>query len=334
MDTSPDMSHPATDIQHGQGISVGTNNVQINYFINSSESLRPRRRISGPPGSSSLRVFISSASGALAPYRLAAMEICARLDMIPVSMEEFDPERPPPEELSRREIEDCDVFVLLLAHRYGSRPPGQRLSYTEREYQFAVNRSSMPLIAFVVDPAFPWPKPDIDQGTDAEELARFIRRVHEEQTVHRLADLATFSGDLLRMLSTLQRTVLPASRLAGTLEEPPWETWRPTPPEFHAVPPYVGGAPFTGRVEDLDVLDEWGRSTDSMMVVEALGGTGKSALTWMWARERAPTAVNGLTGRLLVELLRGLRVDDAIPAGGARLHLRKTDGTDHATRPG
>ena len=36
----------------------------------------------------------------------------------------------------------------------------------------------------------------------------------------------------------------------------------------------------------------------SKQVVEAIGGTGKSALTWQWAEERAETAVSGLAGRL------------------------------------
>ena len=34
------------------------------------------------------------------------------------------------------------------------------------------------------------------------------------------------------------------------------------------------------------------------MIVEAIGGTGKSALTWEWTRHRAPDAVAGLAGQL------------------------------------
>jgi hypothetical protein len=71
-----------------------------------------------------------------------------------------------------------------------------------------------------------------------------------------------------------------------------------TVPTFHAVRPYVSNAPFTGRAQDLGVLDEWARSADPVMVVEGIGGTGKSALAWQWAHERAPTAMAGLAGRL------------------------------------
>ncbi len=132
-----------------------------------------------------LRVFISSTSGALLPYRLAAVEVCHRLGLTPVYMEEFDPQRPTPAEVCRRALEGSDVYVLLLAHRYGARPPGQEFSYTELEYQWATSRADMPMLAFVVDPAFPWPPPDIDRGTDADALARFkAARAHEPRETH------------------------------------------------------------------------------------------------------------------------------------------------------
>ena len=45
------------------------------------------------------RVFISSASGALGSYRETAVDVCRRLEMMPVFMEEFGPQGPPPEEV-------------------------------------------------------------------------------------------------------------------------------------------------------------------------------------------------------------------------------------------
>lgn len=64
--------------------------------------------------------------------------------MTPVHMEEFDPQRPPPEQVCKAEVQGCHVFVLLLAHRYGSRPPDRDLSYTELEYQWALDRKPRP----------------------------------------------------------------------------------------------------------------------------------------------------------------------------------------------
>jgi tetratricopeptide (TPR) repeat protein len=227
------------------------------------------------------RVFISSASGGLTPYREAAVEVCHRLGLQAAHMEEFDPERAPPEEVCRRKVESCDAFVLLLGHRYGSRPPGQRLSYTELEYRWAVNCPGMELLAFVVDPAFAWPPLDIDRGPDAEALAQFTGRVRTDHLVRPLAELAAFREDLML-----------------ALRKPRHGARVPAAPIFHAVPPYVGGAPFTGRVVDLAVLDEWARSPDPVLAVEAIGGTGKSALTWQWTQDQAPGVVDDLSGRL------------------------------------
>lgn len=256
-----------------------------------------------------LRVFISSTSGALKPYRLAAVEVCHRLGLTPIYMEEFDPQRPTPAEVCRRELESCDIYVLLLAHRYGARPPGQEFSYTELEYQWAMSRTDMPMLAFVVDPAFPWPPPDIDHDTDADALARFTAHVLSNHVKRPLAELATFREDLMLALGHEQQKWAarePPEDDPSKLESPKKnrsgprdrESRIPAAPAFHAVPPYVGGAPFTGRAVDLTTLDDWARSSDPVMVIEAIGGTGKSALTWEWAQERAPAAIGGLAGRL------------------------------------
>ena len=236
------------------------------------------------------RVFISSASGALDVYRQAAVDVCHRLHLMPVYMEEFDPQRPTPEQVCQQQVQSCDVFVLLLAHRYGTRPPGSQLSYTELEYGWAADRENarpeMPLLAFVVDPAFPWQPLDIDRGAGADTLARFVARVKARHEVKPLADVGAFRENL----------ILALSRLVGVGSAPSWT--RPMAPKFRAIPPYVGSAPFTGRAADLAGLDNWGRSSDPVMVVEAIGGTGKSALTWHWAQDRAPTVFSGLAGRL------------------------------------
>lgn len=244
-----------------------------------------------------LRVFISSASGQLAPYRLAAVDVCHRLGLVPVHMEEFDPQRPTPEQVCQRMVESCDAFVLLLAHRYGSRPAGQQLSYTELEYRWAMNRPQMSIVAFVVDPLFSWPREETDSDADAdadsEQLKEFVSSVRSNHIVRKFGELAPFREDLLLALSR-QRPV----RDSWAADEEWGSAPIPTPPTFHAAPPYVGSIPFTGRSGDLDLLDDWARSADPVLVVEAIGGAGKSAMTWQWAQDRAPAAIPGLAGRL------------------------------------
>jgi Domain of unknown function (DUF4062) len=108
------------DARHGQGIAVGTHITQHNYFVNSAALPGPGMQggASAQAGESRPpRVFISSASGALAPYRKAAVEVCHRLGFTPVHMEEFDPQRPPPEQVCRLEVESCDVAPMRVSRR-------------------------------------------------------------------------------------------------------------------------------------------------------------------------------------------------------------------------
>ncbi len=233
-------------------------------------------------------MFISSASGALTPYRTTAAEVCHRLGMVPVHMESFDPQRPTPAEVCRKLVDGSDVFVLLIGRRYGSRPSPDDPSYTELEYGWAVDRPEMPLLPFIVDPRFPWPPDDVSDAGDAEALERFVGQVTQAHVVKSFTTVVSFREDLLLALRR-HESVPAAARDPLAL---------PAPPSLHAMPPYVGSAPFTGRAASLSALDEWGRSGDTMMVVEAIGGTGKSALTWEWATQQAPQAIPALAGRL------------------------------------
>jgi tetratricopeptide (TPR) repeat protein len=271
----------------------------------------------------SRRVFISSASGGLTAYRSAAVDVCHRLGMTPVFMEEFEPQRPPPIDVCRDLVASADLFVLLLAHRYGSRPPGESRSFTEIEYAVAAARDGLTLLPFVIDPDHPWPPRDVDHGPDADALAALVDRVSTAHVVKRFTTVERFREDLLLAL-----------RVHATTAEPSVTT-TPRPPQFHAVPPYAGSAPFTGRRDDLAGLDTWARSADPVMVVEAIGGIGKSALTWEWASNRAPAAVAGLAGRLWwsfydgsPSIVRFLREVLAYATGRSPADVRRLSRTD------
>ncbi len=70
----------------------------------------------------------------------------------------------------------------------------------------------------------------------------------------------------------------------------------PNPPELYAVPAYILTNHFIGRASELAKLDGWAKSTDPIMVVEGIGGLGKSALTWEWVKQRAPTSIPNFAG--------------------------------------
>jgi hypothetical protein len=58
---------------------------------------------------------------------------------------------------------------------------------------------------------------------------------------------------------------------------------------FLAVPPYAPGHDFTGRSIELQLLTEWSVSPENpVLVLEAIGGMGKSMLCWHWVNNAIP----------------------------------------------
>jgi len=103
---------------------------------------------------------------------------------------------------------------------------------------------------------------------------------------------------LTTILECLHTTLLETKPLEAAEPSPERPSGIPHPPEFYAVPPYTLTTTFVGRRAELGDLDEWAPSPDPVMVVESIGGMGKSALTWEWVREQAETRIPNLAGRM------------------------------------
>jgi len=91
----------------------------------------------------SIRVFLSSTFSDLRAERLEVIEVFRRLrftaglDIDLVTMEDFGFSPATPLDRSLALLRESDAYLGLLGHRYGSVPPGGRMSYTEREYRLA-----------------------------------------------------------------------------------------------------------------------------------------------------------------------------------------------------
>lgn len=85
------------------------------------------------------RVFLSSVAEALTEYRI---EVARAIDLLDdykcVRMEDFGARDAPSEEVCRTRIGECDVLVGVLGPWYGSLVPGTQKSYSELEYDVAV----------------------------------------------------------------------------------------------------------------------------------------------------------------------------------------------------
>ncbi|QHG21302.1 hypothetical protein [Nostoc sp. ATCC 53789] len=64
---------------------------------------------------------------------------------------------------------------------------------------------------------------------------------------------------------------------------------KPRPPQLYTNSPYLASHRFVGREDNLYTLDEWAQQSDphSAFLFEAIGGSGKSILTWTWLQNRS-----------------------------------------------
>src|SRR5690606_3921004 len=99
------------------------------------------------------RVVIGSTSRDLHPYRLAAIDECNRLGLVPIAMEYFTAIGVGATAGSRRKLDEADVYVGIFAHRYGYVEPGESASVTELEFDHAEKRG-LERLCFLSDPAY------------------------------------------------------------------------------------------------------------------------------------------------------------------------------------
>lgn len=94
------------------------------------------------------QVFVSSTYKDLQKERQEVMQALLELDCIPVGMELFPAADDDQWTLIKGLISDCDYYVLIIAGRYGSIDEETKKSYTQMEYEFAVEQR-IPVISFV-----------------------------------------------------------------------------------------------------------------------------------------------------------------------------------------
>jgi len=121
------------------------------------------------------QVFISSTYEDLKGERDVAIKAILELGHIPVGMEMFSAGDEEQWELIKRQIDDSDYYVVIVAHRYGS--TDGKVSYTEKEYDYAAS-NHIPILGFVIDTGASWPTWMIDDDQAAKvSLERFKQKV-------------------------------------------------------------------------------------------------------------------------------------------------------------
>lgn len=104
------------------------------------------------------QIFISSTFTDLINERQACVEAILKKGHLPAGMELFSANNKSQWEVIKKWIDDSDIYVLLLGGRYGSIDNKTGLSYTEMEYNYAIEKGK-PLFALILDDEIIFEKP-------------------------------------------------------------------------------------------------------------------------------------------------------------------------------
>src|SRR6185437_8721625 len=148
------------------------------------------------PSRSMLRIFVGCTSVDLKAHRQAARRLIEKFDEHAVVMEDFGAQDGDATQVSLAELASADVYILLLAWRYGTIPTiptDETCSVTHLEYR-AAKDAGMPRLIFLADPIT-----ESDDAPDAlfpaavrdPEHAALLRAFREEVGRDRVAAFFT-----------------------------------------------------------------------------------------------------------------------------------------------
>lgn len=145
-------------------------------------------------------VFVSSTYTDLIPEREVAFQAIMEADCFPLGMENFVAVDDDQFEFIKRVIDDADYYVLIVGGRYGS-IASDGLSYTEKEYDYAVSKGIKVIALIHRNPsALPAMKVDSDKAT-AKKLDQFREKAKNGKMVAFWEEKANIHGLLAGSLN-------------------------------------------------------------------------------------------------------------------------------------
>ena len=252
------------------------------------------------PNNSHRDVFISSTTRDLEEHRQVTRDAVWRANLFPLMMERDVATMDDPIEYSLSLVEDAEIYIGIFALRYGYVPEDDRrnpdgLSITELEYRYAMKRG-IPVLIFIMHEDHPVKAGFIE--TDPQKMAN-LNRLKQELQAHHVVGFFKSADDLSnQVFQALQSHKMQhyIAKMEGQSSHGNGHDGGGLKPYFaHA---YIQPHNFVGRRAELSALDEWGQSPDVVLLVKAIGGVGKSALTWEWVRRQAELAAGRYTGMM------------------------------------
>jgi len=212
-------------------------------------------------------------------------------------------------ETSLRMVDDADVYVGILAHRYGTIPKGHDISITEMEFNRAVELGK-PWLVFFIHKDHELLIDDVETGPGAVKLKTLKDRIGEQRVAAFYKSPEDLRAHVVEALTALGKKLDTAAAggdaTASVVAKLHRKSSIPAPPEPYIAHPYtlLQLRDLVGRQSELNTLTDWVTNPASAafsartFCFVAIGGMGKSALTWKWFNQIAPNEMKPLVGRL------------------------------------
>lgn len=265
-----------------------------------------------------LGIMVSSTFTDLEEHRREVITAINGLNFMPVVMEHSGATPADLITQSLNMVADCAAYVLLISHKYGQTPKDksnpESLSITELEFNEAV-KLACPRLLFVMSDDHPITKAQIETDpTKQAKLEAFKLRAKLANPNDPDSDLACIYEEFSSPADLAKKVALAIARLTRQLPQHPLPSTisdpahvdpdlppvpRPSPPTLRALPSYGVWQRFVGRRAELETLDDWSSPNDPhpILLFEAIGGAGKSMLTWHWLNSPDHAAVGDWAGR-------------------------------------
>ncbi len=258
------------------------------------------------------QVMVSSTFTDLKKHRDALIAVIPKYNLHAKVMENDSASLQDVIDSSLQMVRDSAAYIGVISLKYGQTPNctqrnPDELSITELEFNEALRLERL-ILLFIMGDDHPGTKKDFERDNEKEaKLNAFRERsklMSSESAVHRVYaefnSLEEFKEKIAPSLATLDQHLDKSTQTdPSESETTPKDTVNnntiPKPPAFYAEPDYIGSHRFVGRESQLQELNDWAKPADptNLLLYEAIGGNGKSMLTWEWATKHAPQIRTG-----------------------------------------
>ena len=147
-------------------------------------------------------IFISSTYKDLVKERKAVWELLKRYDVNIVGMEEFGARKDSTLTTCLKEVEQSNIYIGIIANRWGSIEEESGKSYTQLEYEKAIEKDKEILI-YLIDETASVQIDNIDFGEKHESLELFKKELQKNHTIDRFINATDLVEKLERKIDSL-----------------------------------------------------------------------------------------------------------------------------------